>query len=97
MDSVTPDQRVQIVDVRLLVVRSTSQWRGIGGSQETALWTASHVSLFMDRDQDNLHCYGRVGLNVDDLFQGLVPKKLIVGLVSSAAYTENYGKNPFYF
>ena len=37
------------------------------------------------------------GLSVDDFFQGLVPNKLIVRLVSSAAYTRDYGKNPFYF
>ena len=35
---------------------------------------------------------GQYGLSVDDLFQGLVPNKLIVGLVSSAAYTGDYGK-----
>ena len=40
---------------------------------------------------------GQFGHSVDDLFQGLVPNKLIVGLVSSAAYTGDYGKNPFYF
>ena len=40
---------------------------------------------------------GQYWLSVDDLFQGLVPNKLIGGLVSSAAYTRDYGKNPFYF
>ena len=40
---------------------------------------------------------GQYGYSVDDIFQGLVPSKLIVGLVSSVAYTGDYGKNPFYF
>ena len=35
--------------------------------------------------------------SADDAFQGLVPCKLIVGLVSSAAYMGDYHKNPFYF
>ena len=39
---------------------------------------------------------GQYGLSVDDLFQGLVPNKMIVGLVSSAAYTGDYDKNPFF-
>ena len=40
---------------------------------------------------------GQYGYSVDNLFQGLVPNKLIVGLVSSVAYTGDYGKHPFYF
>ena len=35
---------------------------------------------------------GQYGLSIDDLFQGLVLNKLIVGSVSSAAYTRDYGK-----
>ena len=35
--------------------------------------------------------------SVEDAFQGFVPCKLIVGLVSSAAYMGDYRKNPFYF
>ena len=33
---------------------------------------------------------------MDDFFQGLIPCKQIVGLVSSAAYMGDYHKNPFY-
>ena len=35
---------------------------------------------------------GQYGFSVDDIFQGLVPNKLIVGLVTSAAYTGDYSK-----
>ena len=35
--------------------------------------------------------------SADDIFQGLVPNKLIVELVSSAAYMGDYSKSPFYF
>ena len=40
---------------------------------------------------------GRYRLNADDIFQGLVPSELIVGLVSSVVYMEDYPKSPFYF
>ena len=40
---------------------------------------------------------GQYSFSVDDVFQGLVPCKLIVGLVSSAAYMGDNRKNPFYF
>ena len=35
---------------------------------------------------------GKYGYSVDDLFQGLVPNKLIVGLVLNIAYTGDYDK-----
>ena len=40
---------------------------------------------------------GQYSFSVDDVFQGLVPCKLIVGLASSAAYMGDYRKNLFYF
>ena len=40
---------------------------------------------------------GQYSFSVDDVFQGLVPCKLIMGHISSAAYMEDYRKNPFYF
>ena len=40
---------------------------------------------------------GQFSYSADDTFQGLVPSKLVVGLVSSAAYNGDYGKNPLNF
>ncbi len=40
---------------------------------------------------------GQYSFITDDLFQGAVPKKLIVGLVSSSAIHGNYAKNPYNF
>ena len=40
---------------------------------------------------------GQYSFSADDIFQGLFPNKLIVGLVSSAAYMGDYSKSPFYF
>lgn len=41
--------------------------------------------------QGDMQCY------VSDLWQGDVPSKIIVGMVSAAAFSGNYQKNPFYF
>ncbi len=40
---------------------------------------------------------GQYSFSADDLFQGLVPNRLIVGLMASAGYSGNYDKSPFYF
>ena len=40
---------------------------------------------------------GSFNFNVDDIFQGEVPSSLAFGIVSSAAYNGNYGKNPYNF
>ena len=40
---------------------------------------------------------GQYRFSTNDIFQGLVPNKLIVGLVSRAAYMGDYSKGPFYF
>ena len=40
---------------------------------------------------------GQYSFSADDVFQGLVPNKLVVGMVSSASFNGNYGTNPFHF
>ena len=40
---------------------------------------------------------GLYSFTKDDLFQGDVPEKIIVGLVSSAAAHGDYTKNPYHF
>ena len=40
---------------------------------------------------------GQYSFTVDDLFQGEIPKQLIVGVVSSSAHHGNYKKNPYNF
>ena len=40
---------------------------------------------------------GFFDLCIDDIFQGEVPSKLVIGLVSSEAYSGNFTKNPFNF
>ncbi|XP_062572834.1 uncharacterized protein F54H12.2-like [Saccostrea cucullata] len=40
---------------------------------------------------------GEFGFTMDDVFQGEVPSTLILGLVSSSAFSGNYKKSPFNF
>lgn len=40
---------------------------------------------------------GQYSFSADDAFQGLVPSRLIVGMVSSAGYMGDYKKSPFKF
>jgi hypothetical protein len=40
---------------------------------------------------------GSFGDSIEDLYQGHVPSKIIVGLVNSSAFSGNFTKNPFYF
>ena len=40
---------------------------------------------------------GQYSFSADDIFQGLVPCQLIVGLVASASYMGDYKKSPYYF
>ncbi|XP_062579536.1 uncharacterized protein F54H12.2-like [Saccostrea cucullata] len=51
--------------------------------------------------KSDLKCFGipagQFHLNVDDLFQGEIPEKLVVGFVSSKAYSGSYELNPFNF
>ena len=96
-NSTTPDEKVQILDVRFkLCVQRLN-----GGV------LVAHEKLF--QDQPALYPYlrseikttsiapGQYGFSADDIFQGLVPSKLVVGLVSSAAYNGDYTRNPLNF
>ena len=40
---------------------------------------------------------GNFGMNIEDIWQGEVPSRLVVGLVKSQAYNGDYHLNPFHF
>ena len=40
---------------------------------------------------------GQYGCSLEDMFQGMVPNELIVGMVKSSAYMGAYGENPYFF
>ena len=96
-NSLNPDQKLQIIDVRFkLCVQRLN--RGALVAHEKLLHAQPAMYPYLRSDiKTTSIAAGQYGYSVDDLFQGLVPNKLIVGLVSSVAYTGDYGKNPFYF
>lgn len=96
-DSLTPDYKIQIVDARfkLCVLKPTS---AMLLANEKMIQEVPAMYPYLRSDIKTVSvAAGQYGFSADDMFQGLVPSKLIVGLVSSAAYNGDYGKNPFNF
>ena len=97
-DVVDPNYKVQIVDARLKVCLQ---------KLNPAILVA-HENLFK-KESAAIYPYlrseiktasiasGQFSFSADDMFQGLVPNRLIVGMVSSAAYMGDYKKSPFNF
>ena len=93
-DTIKADLKVQIVDAsfRLCVQRIDG---GLMMAHEKMIKMEPAIYPYLKSDiKTTSIASGQYSFSVDDVFQGLVPCKLIVGLVSSAAY---YRKNPFYF
>ena len=40
---------------------------------------------------------GNFGINLEDMWQGEVPSRLVVGMVRSQAYNGDYNLNPYHF
>ena len=96
-NSLNPDKKVQIIDVRFkLCIQRLNGGALVAHEKLLHEQPAMYPYLRSDIKTTSIAA-GQYGYSVDDLFQGLVPNKLIVGLVSSVAYTGDYGKNPFFF
>ena len=96
-DTIKADLEVQIVDAsfRLCVQRIDG---GLMMAHEKMIKIEPAIYPYLKSDiKTTSIASGQYSFSVDDVFQGLVPCKLIVGLVSSAAYMGDYRKNPFYF
>ena len=96
-DSLTPNQKVQIVNVRFKLCVQRLNGGALVAHEKLLQEQPAMYPYLRSEIKTTSIAMGQYWLSVDDLFQGLVPNKLIVGLVSSAAYTGDYGKNPFYF
>ena len=96
-DTIKADLKVQIVDAsfRLCVQRIDG---GLMMAHEKMIKMEPAIYPYLKSDiKTTSIASGQYSFSVDDVLQGLVPCKLIVGLVSSAAYMGDYRKNPFYF
>ena len=96
-DGVNADEKVQIVDAcfKLCVQRLDG---GVIVAKEKLIQIQPAIYPYFRTEIKTTSIASRqYSFSADDIFQGLVPSKLIVGLVSSAAYMGDYSKNPFYF
>ena len=95
--SPTPDFKVKITDVYLKVALVKvnpavllSQAGVLKDTQALYPYTKSMIKSYAMSQ-------GQYSFTVDDLFQGDIPKRLLVGVVSSSAHHGNYKKNPYNF
>ena len=96
-DSASPAEKVQIVDARFKVcVQRLNNEALLYHQKQIQTQPATYPYLRTDIKTIAL-ASGQFSYSVDDLFQGLVPSTLVVGLVSSAAFNGDYKKNPFNF
>ncbi|MET0103903.1 MAG: hypothetical protein ABW072_02035 [Sedimenticola sp.] len=96
-DSTSPDEKVQIVDARFkLCVQRLDNNVLLSHQKLIQNQPATYPYLRSDIKTMSV-ATGQFSYSADDLFQGSVPCKLIVGLVASEAYSGDYKKNPFNF
>ena len=96
-DTQSAAEKVQIVDARFkLCVQHIDNNVLLHHQQMIKNHPATYPYLRTDIKTVSL-ASGQYSYNVDDLFQGLVPTTLIVGLVSSEGYSGSYKRNPFNF
>ncbi|XP_060559446.1 uncharacterized protein F54H12.2-like [Ruditapes philippinarum] len=96
-DVINPDYRVKIVDAyfRLCIQRLSSS---VLIAQEKLIQEKLAIYPYLRTEiKTTAIASGQFSYSADDIFQGLVPSKLIVGLVPSAAFNGDYTQNPFNF
>lgn len=96
-DSITPDYRVKIVDAyfKLCIQRLTSSV--LIAHEKLIQDTPAAYPYLRTEIKTTAIATGQFSYSADDIFQSLVPSKLIVGLVPSASFNGDYTKNPFNF
>ena len=96
-DSLSPSYKIQIVDARfkLCVLRPTGDV--LLGNEKMIQDSPAMYPYLRSEIKTVSIASGQYSFSADDMFQGLVPSKLIVGLVSNAAFNGHYGKNPLNF
>ena len=96
-DSLAPGEKVQIMDAvfKLCVQRLDNT---VLLSHQKMIQDHPAIYPYLRTDIKSIAlASGQYSYSIEDLFQGSVPSKLIVGLVSSEAYSGSYKKNPFNF
>lgn len=96
-DAVSPAEKVQIVDAKLkLCVQKLNP--AVIMAHEDLIKSSKALYPYLRSDIKTASIpSGQYSFSADDMFQGLVPNRLIVGLVSSSGYMGDYKKSPFNF
>ena len=96
-DSLSPAEKVQIVDASFkLCVQRLDEGLIVSNEKMLKIQPAIYPYLRLEIKTTSIPS-GQYNFSADDIFQGLVPCQLIVGLVASASYMGDYKKSPYYF
>ena len=96
-DSFTPYQKVQIVDASFkLCIQRLEEVLIVLNEKMLKIHPASYPYL-RSEIKTTLIPSGQYSFSADDIFRGLFPCQLIVGLEASSSFMGDYGRHPFYF
>ncbi len=93
----SPDEKVQIVDASFKLCVQKLNPAVITAHEDLIKNTQAVYPYLRSEVKMSSIAAGQYSFSADDTFQGLVPNRLIVGLVSSAGYMGDYKKSPFNF
>ena len=96
-DSLEPSEKLQIVDARFKLCVQRLHNNVLLAHQKMIQNQPAYYPYQRSDIKSIALASGQYSYSVDDLFQGVVPNKLIVGMVSSEAFSGSYKKNPFNF
>ena len=88
---------VEIVDAVLKVCHIKVEPKVIVAQNEILLKTPAVYPLWKSEIKTYGIAQGSYTFSIDDMFHGIVPARLIVGLVLSSGYSGSFDKNPFDF
>lgn len=96
-DAISPAYKVQIVDARFKVCLQKLNPALIVAHENVFKNTSALYPYLRSEIKTASIASGQFSFSVDDMYQGLVPNRLIIGLVSSGGYMGDYKKSPFKF
>lgn len=96
-DAASPTYKVNLIDARFKVCVQRLNNEVLLSHQKLIQHTPAIYPYLRSDIKSIALAKGQYSYSVDDLFQGTVPSKLIVGLVSSEACSGSFTKNPFNF
>lgn len=96
-DSLEPNEKLKIVDATLkMCIQKPNPALTMAHTRELEEATAIYPYMTSTIKIASI-AEGEFSFSADNMFQGEVPSQLILGLVSSSAYSGNYKRSPFNF